>query len=117
MNARREPDCKLNLDSPENFTQAHCCGVHNKCSLLQANSKFDFRGTLNYPQVMDMGVDYKDFVIDDEVHFWLNGYVNKQNCRIWNEANPQVYVETPLHQEKLTVWCPLWAGGILLQKR
>ncbi|GFU22486.1 hypothetical protein TNCV_1303991 [Trichonephila clavipes] len=34
-----------------------------------------------------------------------------------SEANPQVYVETPLHPEKLTVWCALWAGGILLQKR
>ncbi|GFU88831.1 hypothetical protein TNCV_4445081 [Trichonephila clavipes] len=53
----------------------------------------------------------------DDAHFWLNGYVNKQNCRIWSEANPQVYVETPLHPEKLTVWCALWAGGILLQKR
>ncbi|GFW91503.1 tc3a_0 protein [Trichonephila clavipes] len=53
----------------------------------------------------------------DEAHFWLNGYVNKQNCRIWNEANPQVCVEMPLHPEKLTVWCALSAGGILLQKR
>ncbi|GFV68675.1 uncharacterized protein TNCV_3001341 [Trichonephila clavipes] len=52
--------------------------------------------------------------IDDEAHFWLNGYVNKQNCRIWSEANPQVYVETPLHPEKLTVWCALWAGGIII---
>ncbi|GFX33805.1 DUF4817 domain-containing protein [Trichonephila clavipes] len=49
----------------------------------------------------------------DEAHFWLNGYVNKQNCSIWSEANPQVYVETPLHPEKLTVWCALWAGGII----
>ncbi|GFS90065.1 hypothetical protein TNCV_507611 [Trichonephila clavipes] len=54
---------------------------------------------------------------NDEAHFWLNGYVNKQNCRIWSEAYPQVYVETPLHPEKLTVWCALWAGGNLLQKR
>ncbi|GFU89991.1 hypothetical protein TNCV_2438781 [Trichonephila clavipes] len=53
----------------------------------------------------------------DEAHFWLNGYVNKQNCRIWSEANPQVYVETPLHPEKLTVGCALWAGRTLLQKR
>ncbi|GFW57986.1 putative transposable element [Trichonephila clavipes] len=53
----------------------------------------------------------------DEAHFWLNGYVNKQNCRIWSESYPQVYVETPLHPEKLTVWCALWAGGPLLQKR
>ncbi|GFU90051.1 hypothetical protein TNCV_2439381 [Trichonephila clavipes] len=56
-------------------------------------------------------------LIGDEAHFWLNGYVNKQNCLIWSEANPQVYVETPLHPEKLTVWCALWAGGILLQNR
>ncbi|GFS97086.1 hypothetical protein TNCV_184381 [Trichonephila clavipes] len=53
----------------------------------------------------------------NEAHSWLNGYVNKQNCSIWSEANPQVYVETPSDAEKLTVWCALWAGGILLQKR
>ncbi|GFW00484.1 uncharacterized protein TNCV_693231 [Trichonephila clavipes] len=49
----------------------------------------------------------KRILFSDEAHFWLNGYVNKQNCRIWSEANPQVYVETPLHPEKLTVWCAL----------
>ncbi|GFW35462.1 hypothetical protein TNCV_3070901 [Trichonephila clavipes] len=60
---------------------------------------------------------HKRTLISDEHTFWLNGYVNKQNCRIWSKANPQVYVETPLHPEKLTVWCALWAGGMLLQKR
>ncbi|GFX92487.1 transposable element Tc3 transposase [Trichonephila clavipes] len=55
----------------------------------------------------------KRILFSDEAHFWLNGYVNKQNCRIWSEDNPQVYVETPLHREKLTVWCALWAGGII----
>ncbi|GFU87414.1 SCAN domain-containing protein 3 [Trichonephila clavipes] len=60
---------------------------------------------------------HKRILFSDEAHFWLNGYVNKQNCRIWSEANPQVYVETPLHPETLTVWCALWAGGILFQKR
>ncbi|GFV21514.1 reverse transcriptase domain-containing protein [Trichonephila clavipes] len=53
---------------------------------------------------------HKRILFSDEVHFWLNGYVNKQNCRIWSEANPQVYVETPLHPEKLTLWCALWAA-------
>ncbi|GFS58686.1 DUF4817 domain-containing protein [Trichonephila clavipes] len=59
---------------------------------------------------------YERLLVDfrsDEAHFWLNGYVNKQNCRIWSEANLQVYVETPLHPEKLTVWCTLCAGGII----
>ncbi|GFS52220.1 putative DD41D transposase [Trichonephila clavipes] len=56
---------------------------------------------------------HKQILFSDEAHFWLNAYVNKQNCRIWSEANPQVYVETPLHPEKLNVWCALWAGGII----
>ncbi|GFX50155.1 transposable element Tc3 transposase [Trichonephila clavipes] len=56
---------------------------------------------------------HKRILFSDEAHFWLNGYVNKQNCRIWSEDNPQVYVETPLHPEKLTVWCALWASGII----
>ncbi|GFX91561.1 uncharacterized protein TNCV_3681471 [Trichonephila clavipes] len=56
---------------------------------------------------------HKRILFSDEAHFWLNGYVNKQNCRIWSEANPQVYVKTPLYPEKLTVWCALRAGGII----
>ncbi|GFX66736.1 uncharacterized protein TNCV_3048351 [Trichonephila clavipes] len=70
------------------------------------------------PEVKKLGVSSSvkslmRVLFSDEAHFWLNGYVNKQNCRIWSEANPQVYVETPLHPEKLTVWCALWAGGII----
>ncbi|GFX62072.1 putative transposase [Trichonephila clavipes] len=34
-------------------------------------------------------------------------------CPPQSEANPKVYVETPLHPEKLTVWCALWPGGII----
>ncbi|GFW20932.1 hypothetical protein TNCV_1714391 [Trichonephila clavipes] len=33
---------------------------------------------------------HKRILFSDEAHFWLNGYVNEQNCRIWSEANPQV---------------------------
>ncbi|GFY30865.1 uncharacterized protein TNCV_3120251 [Trichonephila clavipes] len=58
----------------------------------------------------------KRILFSDEAHFCFNGYVNKQNYHIWREANPQVYVETPLHPEKLTVWCALWAGEIFFQK-
>ncbi|GFU78489.1 uncharacterized protein TNCV_2301011 [Trichonephila clavipes] len=32
---------------------------------------------------------HKRILFSDEAHFWLNGYVNKQNCRIWSEANPR----------------------------
>ncbi|GFV35683.1 putative DD41D transposase [Trichonephila clavipes] len=33
---------------------------------------------------------HKRILFSDEAHFWLNGYVNKQNCR----ANPQVVTVT-----------------------
>lgn len=56
---------------------------------------------------------YRKILFSDEAHFWLNGYVNKQNCRIWSEENPRVVLETPLHPEKCTVWCALHAGGII----
>ncbi|GFT14218.1 hypothetical protein TNCV_4591011 [Trichonephila clavipes] len=47
---------------------------------------------------------HKRILFSDEAYFWLNGYVNKQNCRIWSEANPQVYVETPLHPDGHKCW-------------
>ncbi|GFV18221.1 transposable element Tc3 transposase [Trichonephila clavipes] len=68
---------------------------------------------INYFRKILKKIEKQSTLDIDEAHFWLNGYVNKQNCRIWSEANPQVYVETPLHPEKLTVWCTLWAGGII----
>ncbi|GFS79182.1 hypothetical protein TNCV_4408761 [Trichonephila clavipes] len=80
----------------------------------QAKSKFVEWAQNEIAVVPDF---HKRILFSDEAHFWLNGYVNKKKCRIWSEANPQVYVESPLNPEKLTVWCALWAGGILLQKR
>ncbi|GFT11534.1 uncharacterized protein TNCV_2523491 [Trichonephila clavipes] len=40
----------------------------------------------------------------DEAHFTLLGSVNTNNCRIWATENPRTVVETPLHDEKVTVW-------------
>ncbi|GFT19927.1 uncharacterized protein TNCV_4993531 [Trichonephila clavipes] len=75
-----------------------------------APSKLQRHLVTNHPSLSTKDNSYFE---SDEAHFWLNGYVNKQNCRIWSEANPQVYVETPLHPEKRTVWCALRAGGII----
>lgn len=41
---------------------------------------------------------HKRILFSDEAHFCMNGYVNKQNCRIWRVC--QVYFETPSHPEK-----------------
>ena len=49
----------------------------------------------------------------DEAHFALGGYVNKQNCRIWDSEDPQVIEERPLHSEKVTIWCAVWSEGVI----
>ena len=48
--------------------------------------------------------------ISDEAYFWLNGFVNKQNCRIWAESNPPQIQQLLMHPKKLTVW---WSDGII----
>ena len=49
---------------------------------------------------------YRKIVFSDAAHFWLNGYVTKQNCWFWSE-------DQPIHSDKVTVWCGLCAGGII----
>ncbi|KAG5876200.1 hypothetical protein JTB14_001943 [Gonioctena quinquepunctata] len=36
-----------------------------------------------------------------------------QNCRISGDEQPKIIQEQPLHPAKCTVWCGLWAGGII----
>ena len=43
----------------------------------------------------------------------MNGYVNKQNCRIWADTNPHQVHQKQLHPEKVTVWSRLWSDGII----
>ena len=41
----------------------------------------------------------KNFFFRDKAHFTLDGYINKQNCRILGSANPQIIEERTLHSE------------------
>ena len=50
---------------------------------------------------------------NDEAHFDLGGYVNKQNCRFWGTENPHEYIEKPTHLKRVTVWCGFWYRGII----
>lgn len=42
--------------------------------------------------------------MSDEVHLYLNGFVNKQNCRFWSFENSMVIHQNQLHPSKCTVW-------------
>ena len=41
----------------------------------------------------------------DESTFYLSGFVNKHNCRIWAPTNPYVTIEAAMHSAKINVWC------------
>ncbi|GFT77504.1 hypothetical protein TNCV_304371 [Trichonephila clavipes] len=38
---------------------------------------------------------HKRILFSDKANFWLNGYVNKQNCHIWSETNHKFYADKP----------------------
>lgn len=89
-----------------------------KIQLVQELQIIDHQKRLNYSnsilKLHDQNVDFlRNLIMSDEAHFHLNGYVNKQNCRIWGTENPLSVCESPLHPPRLTVWCGIWAGGVL----
>ncbi|CAG9824599.1 unnamed protein product, partial [Phaedon cochleariae] len=43
----------------------------------------------------------------------MNGFVNKQNFRIWDEHNPQEVYQLAMHPQRVTVWCGFWSGGVI----
>lgn len=53
-------------------------------------------------------------VFSDEAHFLLNGHVNHQNYRLWDDHNPHAYEEDELHPDKVTVWAAIGKGGVII---
>ena len=41
----------------------------------------------------------------DETYFYLNGYLNKRCWLHWGTENPYLSVFSPLHLQRVTVWC------------
>ena len=44
--------------------------------------------------------DLAVIITSDEAHFHLNGDVNKQNCRYWEQVTPRELHQKPLHSQK-----------------
>ena len=63
----------------------------------------------------DRELDEKLIIFTDEAHFYLNGYVNKQNDRFWGSENPSVSISKPLHPQKVSAWAAISIKGIYLQ--
>lgn len=52
------------------------------------------------------------FVFSDEAYFYLTQSINKQNNRMWLESRPIDWIERPLHDKKVLVWCAISAAKI-----
>lgn len=56
----------------------------------------------------------KNICFSDESSFFLNGNVNKQNCRYWSDENPHIVVEGHTQNpQKLNVWCGILGDKII----
>ena len=55
----------------------------------------------------------KKIIFSDEAHFDLGGYLNKQNCRIWDIENSHSNIEKVTHPKRVTVRCGFWSRVII----
>jgi hypothetical protein len=87
-----------------------------KLAIVQEVNENDYPKHLEFAQTMlNIFEEHEDLlvVMSDEVHFHLNGTVNKQNCRYWASENPRGLHERPLHSPKVTVWCSIGKCSII----
>ena len=66
---------------------------------------------INHEKV-DAGFSSK-IILNDEAHFHLDGFVNRQNYRVWGSEKPRVISEKQMHPQRVTVWRGFWAGDII----
>lgn len=66
-----------------------------------------------FTEITMNSLDMDLFYISDEAWFHLDGYVNSQNHRFWAAKNPNNFHETPLHDQKVGVWCAVSACCII----
>lgn len=52
-------------------------------------------------------IDPKLLFFSDEALFHLNGHVCSQNNRYYSNEKPDIVIQTPLHGEKIGVWCAI----------
>ena len=86
-----------------------------KIMTVQQLNPRDYQQRLSFCQTMlDMFEENEDLILimSDEVHFHLNGTVNKQNFQYWASENPREIHQRLLRCPKVTVWCGLGKCGI-----
>jgi len=55
----------------------------------------------------------RNLFMSDGAHFYVSGFVSKQNFRYWANENPYQLRQKPLKSAKVTVWCAISFFGII----
>ncbi len=89
-----------------------------KVHVVQKLSAIDKAKCLQFAEEFGTQLAEKPSMLDeiwftDECYFWLNGFANKQNMRLWSDENRYAIHEAQLHHEKITIWATISAHGII----
>lgn len=83
-----------------------------KVTVVQQLLPHDNAARLNFcnwilDNVNDQTIDPRLIFFTDEAWFHLHGYVSSQNNRYYATEKPNFVHETPLHDQKIGVWCAI----------
>lgn len=90
-----------------------------KIHLVQELKGDDYERRLQFCELIEQLVNSEPDILDricfsDECTFFLNGYVNRQNCRYWSSENPHEFREAHTqYPQKLNVWCGIMGDSII----
>lgn len=90
-----------------------------KIHLVQELHEDDYDRRLQFCEIMSerAGNDPQflfNICFSDECSFFLNGTVNRHNCRYWSDSNPRVFHEVHTQQpEKLNVWAGIFGDRLV----
>ena len=76
-----------------------------KAQLMQSLTCRNFAFRLVFARMVKTKIDQREININrtwfsHEAHFYLNGYVSKQNYNFWGSKNSNVAVSRSLHQQR-----------------
>lgn len=75
-----------------------------KIQIVQQITSNDHTRRLQFAnEMLEKFTSFNNIFFSDEAHFHLTVQVDRQNCRYWSDANPQLKHQKPLHSPKVTV--------------
>jgi len=90
-----------------------------KIKILQELYEDDFDRRIVFCETMTAKIQneenfLKNICFSDECSFFLNGFVNKHNCRYWSDENPHQFVEGHTQRpEKVNVWAGILGDEVI----